>query len=465
MHTSLGLLYDRIGESKLADKHFREALRLAPDKPDVVEQLRDLPVQERTHRRGRRSFHGRGRQPLLPHARSRAHQCRRLPALRQASRRGRSRSSSAPSRRGLTTARPPCSSPACTWSASEIAEARKVVDTYLNAFKPKPDVLLVGGDRGARRQGQDVRGKIFACPAPGLSGLCAGARAQATLSRCPRRQHLRRAAPRSIGERLRAGRERAGLSVAAAAEKLHLDPKVIEALEADRFAELGASVYVRGHLRRYADFVGEPGVEMVNAYSDARSAAAAARSHAGAAPRAARRSAPAGDAAGGAGLRRGAGVRHLVGSGWLASAMPIRVLPRQAAKRPAAAAPATRRAATAPRACRAGRPAIPCNARRRRRRRRSRSRRPPPPRQEAAPARPTQPAAGAEQRELGRGLRFARRTAVLRRGQRRQRAEHRRAAAVARGAGQRRRGVRPGRRPGARNSRQCRRMAKARVSS
>ena len=74
-------------------------------------------------------------------------------------------------------------------------------------------------------------------------------------------------APRSIGERLRAGRERAGLSVAAAAEKLHLDPKVIEALEADRFAELGASVYVRGHLRRYADFVGEPGVEMVNAYS------------------------------------------------------------------------------------------------------------------------------------------------------------------------------------------------------
>jgi len=74
-------------------------------------------------------------------------------------------------------------------------------------------------------------------------------------------------APRSIGERLRAGRERAGLSVAAAAEKLHLDVKVIEALEADRFAELGASVYVRGHLRRYADFVGEPGVEMVNSYS------------------------------------------------------------------------------------------------------------------------------------------------------------------------------------------------------
>lgn len=79
-------------------------------------------------------------------------------------------------------------------------------------------------------------------------------------------------APRSIGERLRAGRERSGLSIAAAAEKLHLDSKVIEALEADRFAELGASVYVRGHLRRYGDFVGEAGAELVGMYAarDAR---------------------------------------------------------------------------------------------------------------------------------------------------------------------------------------------------
>jgi len=77
-------------------------------------------------------------------------------------------------------------------------------------------------------------------------------------------------APRSIGQRLRAGRERAGLSIAASAEKLHLDPKVIESLEADRFSELGASVYVRGHLRRYADFVGEPGTELVESYVASR---------------------------------------------------------------------------------------------------------------------------------------------------------------------------------------------------
>ncbi|HTU65958.1 MAG TPA: RodZ domain-containing protein [Steroidobacteraceae bacterium] len=76
--------------------------------------------------------------------------------------------------------------------------------------------------------------------------------------------------PRTIGERLRAGRERAGLSVAASAEKLHLDTKVIEALESDRFADLGASVYIRGHLKRYADFVGEPGAELVATYTAQR---------------------------------------------------------------------------------------------------------------------------------------------------------------------------------------------------
>ena len=80
---------------------------------------------------------------------------------------------------------------------------------------------------------------------------------------------------RSIGERLKAGRDRAGLSIAAAAEKLHLDPKVIEALEADRFTEVGASVYVRGHLRRYGDFVGENGTELVGMYGTRETRAAA----------------------------------------------------------------------------------------------------------------------------------------------------------------------------------------------
>jgi len=62
---------------------------------------------------------------------------------------------------------------------------------------------------------------------------------------------------RGTGARLRAARERCGLTVLQAAEKLHVDARVLEALEAEDFGALGADVYVRGHLRRYAEAVGE----------------------------------------------------------------------------------------------------------------------------------------------------------------------------------------------------------------
>ena len=58
------------------------------------------------------------------------------------------------------------------------------------------------------------------------------------------------------GGMLRAERERRGYSVQYAAEDLHLDVWVIEALEANRFAALGAPVYAKGHLRRYAMLLG-----------------------------------------------------------------------------------------------------------------------------------------------------------------------------------------------------------------
>ena len=69
-----------------------------------------------------------------------------------------------------------------------------------------------------------------------------------------------------IGARLRAGRERVGLTVLQAAEKLHLDPKMLEALEAERFDGFGAPVFVRGHLRNYADLVGERFVELLQLF-------------------------------------------------------------------------------------------------------------------------------------------------------------------------------------------------------
>jgi cytoskeleton protein RodZ len=72
---------------------------------------------------------------------------------------------------------------------------------------------------------------------------------------------------RGIGARLRAARERHGLTVLQAAERLHVDAHTLEALEAEDFAVLGADVYVRGHLRRYAEAVGESATQLQELYT------------------------------------------------------------------------------------------------------------------------------------------------------------------------------------------------------
>jgi cytoskeleton protein RodZ len=72
---------------------------------------------------------------------------------------------------------------------------------------------------------------------------------------------------RGIGARLRAARERRGLTILQAAEKLHVDARVLEALEGEDFAALGAAVFVRGHLRRYAELTGESPEELQAQYA------------------------------------------------------------------------------------------------------------------------------------------------------------------------------------------------------
>ncbi|WP_078119291.1 RodZ domain-containing protein [Thiosocius teredinicola] len=60
------------------------------------------------------------------------------------------------------------------------------------------------------------------------------------------------------GERLRAARLSKGIDLAKIASELHLTSSVVEALEADKFDEVGARVFVRGYLRNYARFVDVP---------------------------------------------------------------------------------------------------------------------------------------------------------------------------------------------------------------
>ena len=71
-----------------------------------------------------------------------------------------------------------------------------------------------------------------------------------------------------IGARLRAGREKLGLTVLQVAERIHTDPKIVEAIEAENYEALGAPVYARGHIRHYAELVGESGSELNQLYSN-----------------------------------------------------------------------------------------------------------------------------------------------------------------------------------------------------
>jgi cytoskeleton protein RodZ len=60
----------------------------------------------------------------------------------------------------------------------------------------------------------------------------------------------------SLGQRLKAERERRAMSTQKAADDMHLDAWVIEALEAGEYQRIGPSVYAKGHLKRYATILG-----------------------------------------------------------------------------------------------------------------------------------------------------------------------------------------------------------------
>ena len=72
---------------------------------------------------------------------------------------------------------------------------------------------------------------------------------------------------RTPGSRLQSERLRQEMTIQQAAQDLHLDGWVIEALEADDYAALGAPVFAKGHLRQYAGLLGmEPDELMIGYY-------------------------------------------------------------------------------------------------------------------------------------------------------------------------------------------------------
>jgi cytoskeleton protein RodZ len=86
----------------------------------------------------------------------------------------------------------------------------------------------------------------------------------------------------SAGEMLRAGREAAGLTVAAVAQQLKLAPRQVAALEDGDFAALPGRTFVRGFIRNYARLLRLDADEVLAALPDA--AAPSANEHPSLAP-------------------------------------------------------------------------------------------------------------------------------------------------------------------------------------
>lgn len=69
------------------------------------------------------------------------------------------------------------------------------------------------------------------------------------------------------GQRLRAAREAAGLSIDDVAARLHMPARVVRSLEAEDWAQLGAPVFVRGQVRSYLRLLGLATAPMLEALS------------------------------------------------------------------------------------------------------------------------------------------------------------------------------------------------------
>jgi type IV pilus assembly protein PilF len=141
VHTSLGLLYDRTSEPKLADKHYREALRLAPENPDIINNYAIYLCKSGRVDEGVARFstvaaskYYRTPEVALTNAGVCLRGAKRLDEAQQTFTRA-------------IKARPNYSEATVQLVSlhierSQFVEARKLVDTYLGAFRPNPDVLF-----------------------------------------------------------------------------------------------------------------------------------------------------------------------------------------------------------------------------------------------------------------------------------------------------------------------------------
>jgi cytoskeleton protein RodZ len=72
----------------------------------------------------------------------------------------------------------------------------------------------------------------------------------------------------SPGDLLREARNRRGWTIARVAEDMNLEARFIEAMEDNRFEDLGAPVFARGHLRKYARLLEVDTARLMDVYAE-----------------------------------------------------------------------------------------------------------------------------------------------------------------------------------------------------
>jgi len=140
VHTSLATLYDRVGDSKLADKHYKEALRLAPTNPETsnnyaVYLCKNGRVEEGVERFSAVATNKYNASPEV--ALTNAGVC--LAGAKRADEAQKMFERAIKARPNYSEATVQLAT--LQMGKGDLVEARKTVDTYLGAFRPDPDVL------------------------------------------------------------------------------------------------------------------------------------------------------------------------------------------------------------------------------------------------------------------------------------------------------------------------------------
>ena len=277
VHSARAMLFDRMGETKLADSEYQTALHLAPDDPDVSNNYAVYLCQLGRADEGVRRFEAVARNALYRTpwvAYTNAGVC-----LRRAKR----NADAAKNFKQALQLRPNFSEAAYQladlqfrrWQPGRCARAGRHLS---ERFRGNSGPAAARSPDRARAERPGCGGAVLAQAAPRFPELGPGesaGRSRTQPGLIPMAAEAGGDIRAGIGTRLRAAREKKGLTLLQAAERMHVDARIVESLEAENFAALGAPVYARGHLRHYAELVDESAAELQQLYADATRAAPA----------------------------------------------------------------------------------------------------------------------------------------------------------------------------------------------